>query len=172
MLNLIDGCLTEIMLAWEKFCAKKSWNQQPCSPKQQEVARISSYWKQKHLMAQRKLFHQCHLDQLQKDTSILDCEHDNYDSCFIYDQTRLRRNKWRSAKNHSHTLCKTFLQERANYMASKMNTTGEKALQAIMRTEESWGIYKTLKELMGKQNSPLTQIDTMELNLTRLILWN
>jgi len=71
MLNLIDGCLTEIMLAWEKFCAKKSWNQQPCSPKQKEVARISSYWKQKHLMAQRKLFHQCHLDQLQKDTSIL-----------------------------------------------------------------------------------------------------
>jgi len=53
-----------------------------------------------------------------------------------------------------------------------MNTTGEKALQAIMRTEESWGIYKTLKELMGKQNSPLTQIDTMELNLTRLILWS
>jgi hypothetical protein len=56
-------------------------------------------------------------------------------------------------------LRKQFLTERAELMAEQLRTTEEKALCAILRAEESRGTYRTLRELLGKQNTPLTQVD-------------
>jgi hypothetical protein len=64
-----------------------------------------------------------------------------------------------SGKKKSSELRKVFLQERAQLMASKRNTTAEKALRAIMRSEEARIIYRNLNDLLGKKNSSLTQVD-------------
>jgi hypothetical protein len=42
-----------------------------------------------------------------------------------------------------------------------MRTTEEKALRAILQAEQSKRIYKNIKELFGKQQVPLTQVDIL-----------
>jgi hypothetical protein len=42
-----------------------------------------------------------------------------------------------------------------------MNSTGEKALKAIMKSEQSRQTYKKIKALFGKSQNPLTQIDIL-----------
>jgi hypothetical protein len=61
-LNTIDQRLTEIMLTGERQCAKKAQQRQAWSPKQRNIARNYSYWKQKHTMLMKRLLNWPHLD--------------------------------------------------------------------------------------------------------------
>jgi hypothetical protein len=54
---------------------------------------------------------------------------------------------------------KEFLIERADFLAQQLRTTDERALMAILQSEESRWIYKNIKEIMGKQRSVFTQVD-------------
>lgn len=44
-------------------------------------------------------------------------------------------------------------------MAEKLRSSEEKALKAILQAEQSRKIYKSIRELLKKNNKPLTQID-------------
>jgi hypothetical protein len=159
LLNDLDKQLTDIMLNGEFLCAKKAHSRQPWSPIQRTIARLFSYWKQKNNMAKKKMFNWHHLDQLWHDTDISDYEHNVCDPSFIYNQMKHYRHKWRTTKKKSSSLHRAFLQECAKHRASNMNSTTEKALKAILHSEEVRGIYRNLKELLGKQISSLTQVD-------------
>jgi hypothetical protein len=54
---------------------------------------------------------------------------------------------------------KQFLSEKADFLAQQLHTTVEKALRAIMKSEESRRIYSNLKEIFGKQHSILMQVN-------------
>jgi hypothetical protein len=64
-------------------------------------------------------------------------------------------------KKRSATIHRSFLAEHAKMLASKMRTMEEKALKAIIQAEESHAMYHTICELLGKQNTTLTQVDIM-----------
>jgi hypothetical protein len=53
---------------------------------------------------------------------------------------------------------KEFLEERANFFASKLQCLEEKALQAILRAEETKRTYCYVRKILGKQPSALTQV--------------
>jgi len=48
LLNRLDSQITEIMLSAERACSCKSINRQPWSPQERQIARIYSYWRQRH----------------------------------------------------------------------------------------------------------------------------
>lgn len=50
---------------------------------------------------------------------------------------------------------KEFLEERANFFASKLQCLEEKALQAILRAEETKRTYCYVRKILGKQPSAL-----------------
>jgi hypothetical protein len=55
-----------------------------------------------------------------------------------------------------------FLEEQAVFFASKLQCSEEKAIHAIIKSEESKKIYRNIKELLGKEPSSLTQIDILD----------
>jgi hypothetical protein len=159
LLNQLDAQITEIMLSAERDCSRKSINRQPWSPQQRTIARTYSYWQQKAIMAAKQSFNWHHLNQLRQSTEITLSDHATMDITIINHQKTLTRNKWKSCKKRSYELRKKFLYERANYLATKMRTTEEKALCAIIRSEDSRRIYRNIKELLGKQQQIFTQVD-------------
>ena len=64
-------------------------------------------------------------------------------------------------QKHSASLRLQFLHERAELLATKMHTTEEKALKAIIRAEQSRQLFSSLNEIFGKPNTPLTQVDVL-----------
>jgi hypothetical protein len=52
-----------------------------------------------------------------------------------------------------------FLEECATLLAEKMRTTDEKALRAIKKAEESKRIFCSIKQVIGKHRSQLTDIE-------------
>jgi hypothetical protein len=98
ILNTLDTQAMEILLAGENQCSKRHINRLPWSPKQQIMARNFSYWKQKLVMAKKKLFYFCHLDQLRKNAEVSDEEHSNFDITFIHEKMTEYRKKWKACK--------------------------------------------------------------------------
>jgi len=158
-LNAIEQHLTEIMITGEHWCAKKVQQRQAWSPKQRNIARNYSYWKQKKNMSIKRLFNRPHLNQLRIHTDVLDYEHSKMDSSFIWKKKRQTRSLWRSCKKKSESICLQFWNEKAKLLASKMRTTEEKALKAIIKVEQSRRIFSNINEIFGKPNKPLTQVD-------------
>jgi hypothetical protein len=85
-LNCIDDQLTNFMLAVERKCSRKYFQQQAWSPKQQEIARTYSYWCQKSMMEKKKLINWEHLTRLQHLTNVTDSDHLSLDPSLIYTQ--------------------------------------------------------------------------------------
>lgn len=54
-----------------------------------------------------------------------------------------------------------FLNERADLMASKLHTSEEKALKAILKAEESKRTFAMIRDLLKTQQVPFTQIDVL-----------
>jgi hypothetical protein len=160
-LNTIDQQLTEFMISAEKLCAKKHKNRQPWSPKLHNIGKTFADWKQKNKMSSKKLFHWEHLSQLHFNSSVTDDEHYNTDPSFIKSMLKTAHSKWRQCKKRSITLRRQFLQGRAKFLASKMCTTEEKALKAIIQAERSRHTYSIIQELIRKQKMPLTQVDVL-----------
>lgn len=133
------------------------------SPTQRETGRTYSYWKQKSNMEAKKLIHWDHLSRLRTYTSISDGDHLSLDPSLIQLRKREARARWKSCKKRSDSIRRQFLAERAEYLAAKMHTTEEKALQALVHAEESKKIYKNIKEIFGKQQVPLTQVDRLSI---------
>lgn len=52
------------------------------------------------------------------------------------------RAKWKACKKRSAQLWQKFLSERAKFLAMKMQTTEEKALKAIIKSEQSRHTFK------------------------------
>jgi hypothetical protein len=94
-------------------------------------------------------------------TEISDIEHTEIDLTFINVKKKKTRAKWRSCKKFSAEICKKLLTERAAFLASKMQTSEEKALKAIIKAERSIAIYMNLKDLLGKQQTIFTQVDVL-----------
>jgi len=136
-LNKLDCQFTEILLAGEQQCMKKRKQRQDWSPAAQLTARTYSYWKQKLIMVNKKLFHRKHLDQLRKGTNITQLEHDSLDIPLIVDRLCCSQNEWKSHKKKSASIRRQFLIERAELLADKLRTAEEKALRAILRAEDS-----------------------------------
>jgi len=160
-LNQIDSLLTTIMFNGERLCSNRRNQRQWWSPTQREIGRTYSYWKQKSNMEVKKLIHWDHLSRLRNYTSILEKGHLSLDPILIQTRKREARNKWRTCKKRSKTIRCQFLVERAEYLAMKIQTSGEKALRAILHAEEAKKIYKNIKETFGKQQIPLTQVDVL-----------
>lgn len=74
---------------------------------------------------------------------------------------RSSRAKWKACKKWSATLQKQFLEERAELLASKLRTTEEKALRAIIKAEESKQTFSQIKSILIKQNFPLSQVNVL-----------
>jgi hypothetical protein len=106
ILNTLDTQVTEILLAGENQCSKRHINRLPWSPKQQIMARNFSYWKQKLVMAKKKLFYFCHLDLLRKNTEVSDEEHSNFDIAFIHEKRQNIDRNGKHAKNELHKFAK------------------------------------------------------------------
>jgi len=112
-------------------------------------------------MEARKLINWNQLSRLRLYTSISDEDHLSLDPTLIQLRKRETRAKWKSCKKRSDSIRCQFLEERAEYLASKMCTTQEKALRAIIHAEESEKIYRNIREIFGKQHVPLTQVDIL-----------
>jgi hypothetical protein len=138
---------------------KKNINKLPWSPTEQSIARNFSYWKQKLVMAKKKIFHSQHLDQLQQHINISDEDHSNHDFSFIHQKMEEYHNQWKAVKKRSTQMRQTSLQDRALMMAEKMKTNKEKALKAILAAEASRRSYASINAILGKHRAPLTQID-------------
>jgi len=158
-LNNIDSQLTVILLAGERLCSKKNSRRQAWSPFLQNTALHYSYWRQKFLMSQIRLFHWEHLNKIRQRIRIEGAVHSNTDPEFIHNKLRLARLKWKKCKKQSKAIRDQLLTEKAELLASKLRTSEEKALQAIKKAEASRYLYLTLNELLGKQRKPLTQVD-------------
>ncbi len=91
--NKLNDQLISIMLVGEQQCSPRKQQCQPWSPQQRVIAITFSYWKQKLAMANKKLFHCGHLDQLWHHTDITDSDHQTRDSSYIYEQTCKSRAK-------------------------------------------------------------------------------
>jgi hypothetical protein len=160
-LDHLDLHLTEIMLSGEQQCSGQRIQRQPWSPIQREIARTYSYWKQKGIMSAEELINWEHLNRLRAHTNITDEEHLSLDPTLIYNSCIAARNKCKSCKKKSASICHQFLTERAEFLATKMRTTEEKGLRAMLHAKNSKRIYKNIKELFGKQQVPLTQVDIL-----------
>jgi actin-related protein len=110
-------------------------------------------------MAPKKLFHWEHLQQLRKYTKIPDNDHSNMDSIFIYTKLWTLRASWKTCKKQSSQLRQQFLEERAAFYAMKIRSSHEKALRAIIRSEESRKTFASIRDIMGKNKLPLSQVD-------------
>jgi hypothetical protein len=69
------------------------------------------------------------------------------------------REQWKTRKKKSDQLWKTFLQDCIAMMAEKFKTTEEKGLKAVLSAETSRCSYATVKSIIGKQQSSLTQVN-------------
>jgi hypothetical protein len=47
-------------------------------------------------------------------------------------------------------------------MAEKMHSSQEKALKAILKADQSRVTFQSIRQMLGKQNTPLTQVDIKE----------
>jgi hypothetical protein len=115
----------------------------------------------KALMAAKCSFNWHHLNQLRHSTHISTDKHLITDITIINQNKKLSRDKWKSCKKQSFELRKKNLSERATYLAAQMRTSEEKALIAIMKSEEARCIYHNIKQLLGKQQQIFTQVDIM-----------
>ncbi len=118
--NKIDDQITSIMLARERYCSPRKKQHQPWSPQQRVIARTFSYWKQKLMMANKKVFQWGHLEQPRHHTNITNMDHHTRDSSYIYEQMCMSRAKWRVYKKKSAKLRRQFLEECATFFASKL----------------------------------------------------
>jgi hypothetical protein len=125
------------MLSAERWCSQQRIQRQYWSPTQREVARNFSYWKQKDIMISKKLINWDHLNRLRRFTNVSKGDHSSLDPVLASQRKREMRNKWKVCKKRSALLRQQFLMERAEYMTSKMRTTEEKALRAIIHAEAS-----------------------------------
>ncbi|MFN9952374.1 MAG: hypothetical protein ACK55I_04680, partial [bacterium] len=103
----------------------------------QRIGKTFSYWRQKATMAKKKIFLWDHLNRLRSNTDITDDEHATTNFNHIITSQRKCRAQWQACKKKSFLLRKQFLQERAELMAEKMRTLEEKAVKAILKSEES-----------------------------------
>jgi len=53
----------------------------------------------------------------------------------------------------------TVLEERVAFYAMKIRSSHEKALRAIIRSEESRKTFASIRDIMGKNKLPLSQVD-------------
>jgi hypothetical protein len=148
-LNIIDDQLTSFLLAGEKKCARKHGQRQYWSPKQKEIARTFSYWRQKAMMEAKKLINWEHLNNLRYYTSISDHDHLSLDPVLIHNHKKAARAKWRACKKRSGQIRMRFLSERAEFMAMKMHTSEEKALRAILQSEASRHTFQKMHGWKG-----------------------
>jgi hypothetical protein len=112
-------------------------------------------------MAAKNTFCWHHLNQLRHATDITREEHKTTDLSIIQHHKKITRDRWKSCKKRSVEIRKNFLLERATYLASKMHTSEEKALKAIIKSEKYRHIYKNIKELFGKSQQIFTQVDVL-----------
>jgi len=105
------------------------------------------------------MIHFCHLDKLRKKIHITDHEHTSLDIHLINKQLKIYRGKWKAQKKKCFELRMKFLEDHAALLAEKMRTTDAKALHAIKRAEESKCTFCTIKQILGKQRTQLTDID-------------
>ncbi len=54
-----------------------------------------------------------------------------------------------------------FINKRAEMMATKMRTSHEKAIKAIIKPEESRRTFQNIRDLLDKQQILLTQVDVL-----------
>jgi hypothetical protein len=94
-------------------------------------------------MSKKKCFHWDHLKKLKKFTDISDYDHQIRDFNEIHGKIQESRVKWK--KNGAEI--------------RKIRTTEEKAVKAIIQAEESRMIYRKIREIIGKNKLPLTQVD-------------
>lgn len=139
-LNKLDSQLTEIMLSAERLCSRRSIQRHLWSPQRGKIARTFLYWKQKANMSTTKLFYWHHLDQLWHSTDISEKDHAITDPDLINTFKKEARAKWQSCKKKKWQYEKKVSLERVAFLASKMCTTEEKALKAILKSEESRAI--------------------------------
>jgi hypothetical protein len=75
-------------------------------------------------MESKKIIDWLQLSQLRAHTQISDDEHSTLDPALIHSKKQAARPKWKSCKKRSAALRQSFLKERADFLASRMNTTG------------------------------------------------
>jgi len=149
------------MLNSERQRARRRQHRQHWSPELQRIGKTFSYRRQKATMAKKKIFLWDHLNRLRSNTDITDDEHATTNFNHIITSQRKCRAQWQACKKKSFLLRKQFLQERAELMAEKMRTLEEKAVKAILKSEESRLTFKTIKELLGRSNTPLTSVEVL-----------
>ncbi len=110
-------------------------------------------------MSAKNLFRWDHLEQLRRHTSISDEDQAVRDYQLIKTNLKRARDRWRACKKRSTAIRKKILEERAAFFASKLKCIEEKAICAIIKAKESKRIYNNIKEILGKQPTPLTQVD-------------
>jgi hypothetical protein len=98
---------------------------------------------QKLLMARKKFIRWDHLDRLHIYTLITDHDHPIRDPELILDHLKQARSTWKACKKKCSSICQKFLEERAAFCASKLRCSEEKALCAILKSEESKKVYST-----------------------------
>lgn len=150
------------MLAGKKESARKSHQRQQWSPELRSIGRTYSYYKQKSAMCSKKLIHWSHLDSLRKFTAISNADHSITDHKYIHQQLRINRAKWKACKKRNSDIRKKILSERVEMMAIKLCTTLEKVIRAIINSEESRCIFQIIRDLIGKSQKPLTQVDVRQ----------
>jgi hypothetical protein len=99
------------------------------------------------------------LNRLRTFTKISDTYHLSLHPTLIAQRKRESRAKWWACKKRSAQIRLQFLTERAEFLAQKLRTTEEKALKAIIKSEQSRNNFKRINDVLGKQHTPLTQID-------------
>jgi hypothetical protein len=161
LMNAVDEKLGNIIINGEKQSGKSKINKNAWPPTLCCVGRTVVYWKRKHKMSKQKLFKWHDLSTLCDHTQISDESHTNTDTTFIKQSLCEARKEWKNIKKQSDRLRKEFLENQAKEHASKMNTSKEKALKAILQTEDSKQQYKNIREITGhrKERNPLTQIE-------------
>jgi hypothetical protein len=160
-MNLIDDKLSQILIPGENQCNTNLAHRNPWSPKLCNTGKALSYWKKKWKMARQKCFVWKRLDNIVQHINISHEDHINEDLLFIRGKLRDARSQWKQIKKEGDTLRLSHLQERATEHAKKMNTTAEKALKAIIRSEQTKKTYKQIRTITGHKTdkNPLTQVD-------------
>jgi hypothetical protein len=112
-------------------------------------------------MSKKKLYLWDHLDRLRKYTETSGSEHQLRHLPDTIQHLQLSRAWWKACKKRSAEIRRQFLLDHAALLASKLRTSEEKSTEAIIKAEETRSIYKNIREIMGKQKFPLTQVDVM-----------
>ncbi len=127
-LTKIDDTVTNILREGEDNCAPRIIGRDPWSPVLRTKGRTLSYWQKKTSMLRKRHIRWDILQQKLTGTKISTTSHLNTTLEHAIKELRKARKAWRQTKKDAAQLRDQFLNERAEVLAAKTNSTHEKAL--------------------------------------------